>query len=201
MVMAKIGKHNIPFYISTGQAGKKNVKSGNWYVVFGIGESGWINKGSEELINKQYDFPVFQKIAKILNEGVGNFQSRENNGNGKLKDGIGFMNDMEHIDQFNSQMNLPIIPAKNNTDSKTFFDNVKKVLDILNNELTDISKAEQVIKKDANKVDENLENPNIVRIFAKDYDVTDIEGVNKARLLEKELQTILPQLLNNNTIK
>ena len=52
-----------------------------------------------------------------------------------------------------------------------------------------------------NKEGENLENPNIVRIFAKDYDINDIEGIAKARLLQKELQTILPQLLNNNTIK
>ena len=52
-----------------------------------------------------------------------------------------------------------------------------------------------------NKEGENLENPNIVRIFAKDYDINDIEGIAKARLLQKEMQTILPQLLNNNTIK
>ncbi len=144
MVLAKIGKYNIPFYISTGQAGKKNVKAGDWYVVFGIGESGWINKGSEENINSQYDFPVFQKIAKILNEGVGSFESRENSGNGKIKDFIGYLNDnVDSLDDFNSQMNLPITPAKNHTDSKTFYENVNTVLDLVNNELITITNNKQ----------------------------------------------------------
>jgi len=92
MVLMKIGKFNIPFYISTGLAGKKTVKAGKWYVVFGIGlERGWINKGSEEEINNNYGIPIFEKIVKILNEGLGTIQSREDNGNGKLKDGIGIL--------------------------------------------------------------------------------------------------------------
>ena len=140
MVLAKIGKYNIPFYISTGQAGKKNVKAGDWYVVFGIGESGWINKGSEENINSQYDFLIFQKIAKILNEGVGNFNSREDDGNGKIKDFIGYLeDDITSINNFNSQMNLPITPAKNHNDGKTFYKNVNIVLDLVNNELVNIT--------------------------------------------------------------
>ena len=142
MVLAKIGKYNIPFYISTGQAGKKNVKAGNWYAIFGIGESGWINKGSEELINKQYDFPIFQKIAKILNEGVGKFESRENNGNGKIIEGIGYLEDSKNsISDFNAQMGLPITPAKNNTDSKTFYENVNTVLNLVNDELKNVTQS------------------------------------------------------------
>jgi hypothetical protein len=151
MVLAKIGKYNIPFYISTGQAGKKNVKAGNWYVIFGIGESGWINKGSEELINKQYDFPIFQKLAKILNEGVGNFESRENNGNGKIIEGIGYLEDSKtSISDFNAQMNLPITPAKNNTDSKIFYENVNNVLNLVNDELKNVTqgKSESLLSKE-----------------------------------------------------
>jgi len=173
MVLVKIGKYNVPFYISTGQAGKKNVKAGNWYVVFGIGESGWINKGSEELINKQYDFPVFQKFAKILNEGVGNIQSRENDGNGKMKSGIGFMNfGISDINQFNSQMNLPITPAKNNTDSKTFYENVNKVIELVNGELKNVSAMllDRLSKDDPNYDVQNKKNQIGSRVQkAKDF--------------------------------
>jgi hypothetical protein len=169
MVLAKIGKYNIPFYISTGQAGKKNVKAGNWYAIFGIGESGWINKGSEELINKQYDFPVFQKIAKILNEGVGNFESRENNGNGKIIEGIGYLEDSKtSISDFNAQMNLPITPAKNNTDSKTFYGNVNNVLNLVNDELKNVTqaKSESLLSKEQapKEVVDEINSLNLTRV-------------------------------------
>lgn len=156
MVLAKIGKYNIPFYISTGQAGKKNVKAGNWYAIFGIGESGWINKGSEELINKQYDFPIFQKIAKILNEGVGNFESRENNGNGKIIEGIGYLKDSKSaIGEFNAQMGLPITPAKNNTESKVFYENVNNVLSLVNDELKNVTQSLKETPKVEKESDDN----------------------------------------------
>lgn len=160
IVLMKIGGVNIPFYISTGQAGKKNVKAGDWYAIFGIGESGWINKGTEELINSQYDSPVLQKIAKILNEGIGTIQSRDNNGNGKLYDFIGFMNDIEHIDQFNPQMNLPITPAKNSKDSEVFWENVKTVLGLVNDELRILSpKADQPVQPEGKGKGEGEETP------------------------------------------
>lgn len=158
MVMAKLGKYNIPFYISTGQAGKKNVKAGNWYVVFGIGESGWINKGSEELINKQYDVPFFQKFAKILNEGVGTIESREDNGNGKLKEGIGFLgDDINSINEFNKQMNLTTIPAKSPYDSETFFSHVKSTISDVNEELKSIYEKKNETSKNPSIEEENKE--------------------------------------------
>ena len=146
MVLLKIGQYNIPFYISTGQAGKKNVKAGNWYVVFGIGETrGWINKGSEADINDQYNFPIFQKLAKILNEGIGTIESRENNGNGKLKDGVGFLefdnNNPQQVRDFNNQMNLPTKPAGSANDSSDFYKHVNSTIALLNQELGNISAA------------------------------------------------------------
>ena len=137
VVLMKIGGINIPFYISTGQAGKKTVKVGNWYAVFGIGvEAGWINKGTEEQINTQYGYPVLQKIAKILNEGVGNIENREDNGNGRLKDGIGFLeDDIQTLNSFNSQMNLTTQPAGKNTDIDGFNKHVFATLTSINEEL------------------------------------------------------------------
>ena len=145
MVMMKIGKYNIPFYISTGQAGKKNVKAGNWYAVFGIGvERGWINKGSEEQINNSYGFQLFEKLSKILDWGIGTIESRENNGNGKLKDGIGFLSDDKaNLEAFNDAMNLPTKPAGKNTDTKDFYDHINSTLALLSNELSNIASKQQ----------------------------------------------------------
>jgi hypothetical protein len=160
MVLMKIGKFNIPFYISTGLAGKKTVKAGNWYVVFGIGlERGWINKGSEEEINNNYGIPVFEKIVKILNEGLGTIQSREDNGNGKLKDGIGFLDDSkEELGAFNANMNLPTNPAGTNTDGKQYYTHVNSTIDLIKNEVSellwDIQLGTNTIQPiDAKKVD------------------------------------------------
>lgn len=144
MVLMKIGKYNIPFYISTGQAGKKNVKAGNWYVVFGIGRQGWINKGSEAEINAQYDNPAFQKFARILNEGIGKIVSREDNGNGRIKEGIGYLNDDEaSIAEFNTQMNLPTEPAPNHTASYAFYTHVDSTLNLINEEIKALKKEPQ----------------------------------------------------------
>ena len=141
MVLMKIGKYNIPFYISTGQAGKKNVKAGNWYVVFGIGREGWINKGSEAEINKQYDNPAFQKFAKILNESIGKIVSREDEGNGRIKNGIGFLaDDATSIAEFNVQMNLPTEPAPNHMSSYVFYNHVNSTLGLVNEEIKALKK-------------------------------------------------------------
>ena len=159
MVLMKVGKYNIPFYISTGQAGKKNVKAGNWYAVFGIGvEKGWINKGSEEQINNSYGFQLFEKLSKILNEGVGAIQSREDNGNGKLKEGIGFLSDSkEDLEAFNNNMNLPTKPAGKNTAVNEFYTHVNNTLSLLNNELKQLayleSKTKPVFNIEAKKAD------------------------------------------------
>jgi hypothetical protein len=156
MVLMKVGKYNIPFYISTGQAGKKTVKAGNWYAVFGIGvERGWINKGTEEQINNSYGFPLFEKLSKILNKGIGTIQSREDNGNGKLKEGIGFLSDSEQdLEAFNNNMNLPTKPAGKNTDSEDFYAHVNSTLSLLNNELKELT-ASQGAQPETKQVDWN----------------------------------------------
>lgn len=165
MVLMKIGKYNIPFYISTGQAGKKNVKAGDWYVVFGIGEErGWINKGSEQDINNQYGFPVFQKLARILNEGVGKIESREDGGNGKLKNGVGFLDhspsDPKDVREFNSQMNLPTNPAGRADDSSTFYNHVKNTLTLLSQELNNLQG--QVSEEETSDVIDNATYNNFI---------------------------------------
>jgi len=133
MVLMKVGNINMPFYISTGQAGKKGVPKGKWYAVFGIGQEGWINKGKDSEIVNQYDRRILQKIAKILNESIGPLESRENNNTGKLKEGIGFVEDdnKEQISSINSQTNFPTQPADNNKEIERFYEHVKATLKAL----------------------------------------------------------------------
>ena len=176
MVLMKVGKYNIPFYISTGQAGKKTVKAGNWYAVFGIGvEKGWINKGSEEEINNNYGFQLFEKLSKILNEGIGVIESREDNGNGKLKEGIGFLSDSKQdLEAFNNNMNLPTKPAGKNTDTKDFYDHVNSTLSLLNNELKELDALKtNVVPADAESSDD-VESP-AVEAEVKEREVVDID--------------------------
>jgi hypothetical protein len=47
-------------------------------------------------------------------------------------------------------MNLPITPAKNNTDSKTFYGNVNNVLNLVNDELKNVTqaKSESLLSKE-----------------------------------------------------
>jgi len=71
IVMADVNGVSVPFYLSTGLAGKKDVKSGKWYPMFGIGEKGWINKTSGVDMNTYYGSPELAAVAKQLDEQIG----------------------------------------------------------------------------------------------------------------------------------
>lgn len=71
IVLVNINGFHLPFYKSTGEAGKKNVPPGHWYPIFGIGQYGWLNKGTEEQIANYYDSPVFRAISEKLDELMG----------------------------------------------------------------------------------------------------------------------------------
>lgn len=192
IALMKIGGVNIPFYISTGQAGKKSVKVGNWYAVFGIGtKAGWINKGTEEQINTQYGYPILQKISKILNEGVGNIENRENNGNGRLKEGIGFLeDDVQTLNSFNSQMNLTTEPARENTDIDGFNKHVSATLNSINKELLSTQQPSQapttIIELEQQRTEELSKVKPIIK-KEKSEDVPIFETVKDAKA-EEELQ-------------
>ena len=202
IVLMKIGGINIPFYISTGQAGKKSVKVGNWYAVFGIGtKAGWINKGTEEQINTQYGYPILQKIAKILNEGVGNIENREDNGNGRLKEGIGFLeDDVQTLNSFNSQMNLTTQPAGEYTDIDGFNKHVSATLTSINGELlsstqpnTQTAELEQQRAEELAKVKPitKKEKVEVAPIFETVKDAKAEEELqNKKEALEEELTSL-----------
>ena len=77
LVLVNINGVRIPFYISTGSGGKANVPTGQWYPIFGMGEDGWFNKGTEEEINDFYGVPELKEMADLLNETVGDIRNKE----------------------------------------------------------------------------------------------------------------------------
>ena len=122
-VLARIGTANVPFYISTGMGGKKNVAANKWYPVWGIdGVTGWINKGDEKTINDFYTAPVLAKIAKILNEGVG------------FIDADDVAHNLVNVAPINDAMGLGITPVGNHEAVK-FWANVNTGILALNEQL------------------------------------------------------------------
>ena len=75
-VVKDINGVKVPFYISTGSGGKKNVPTGQWYPYFGNGPDGWFNKGSEEDINNFYNSPELKAAADELNTTIGDIRSQ-----------------------------------------------------------------------------------------------------------------------------
>ena len=76
VVIRDVNGVQVPFYISTGSGGKKDVPTGQWYPYFGNGEDGWFNKGSEEDINDFYGSPELKAVADQLNSSVGDIRDQ-----------------------------------------------------------------------------------------------------------------------------
>lgn len=77
IVVININGRNIPFYLSTGHGGKADVTSGKWYPVFGISESGWLNKLSGKEINNYYGSNVLKGISEALDRKIGDIRNDE----------------------------------------------------------------------------------------------------------------------------
>jgi len=79
VVLKKINDKNliIPFYISTGNGGKKNVPVGEWYPFLGIAsDNSWLIKIGENSINNGYFLKDFQDTIKILNSKLGDLRNK-----------------------------------------------------------------------------------------------------------------------------
>ena len=71
IVTVRVGEKKIPFYVSSGQAGKVDVPTGKWEVFWGIGEKGWFNKGNVAQINSHYGSSELRQIAAELDAKLG----------------------------------------------------------------------------------------------------------------------------------
>lgn len=67
----------IPFYLSTGIGGKKDVPAGKWYPFFGLSEDAYINKGTSKDIVKYYDSDELKKIALALDNKYGDIRKNK----------------------------------------------------------------------------------------------------------------------------
>ena len=130
IVVANINGVHVPFYLSTGAAGKKTVASGKWYPFFGIAPSdespgGWLNKGSEAAINAYYGSSHLKEVAQHLDSILGDVR------NLKTTKSFSFRADRRNkvIDFINQGLN----PTENKkaTTASDFAANVKNVIDAL----------------------------------------------------------------------
>lgn len=79
VISVNINGLRVPFYLSTGYGGKKNVPAGKWYPFFGIGKEGWLNKGTDEDIVKYYNSNIIKQISEQLDTTLGDIRHSVNN--------------------------------------------------------------------------------------------------------------------------
>jgi hypothetical protein len=122
MVMRDVNGVQVPFYLSSGLAGKKDVAAGKWYPFLGIGPDGWINKGSQQEINDYYGSPELRATAQELDSTIGDI--RNDTSVPKVKPtGV-------HIDAINAGLNPT---ANSQADTRDAFDaNLAALLDKIN---------------------------------------------------------------------
>jgi hypothetical protein len=119
-VAVDMGGISVPFYVSTGLGGKAGVAVDKWYPFFGIGPDGWINKGSEEIINDFYGSNKLKRVAQVLNNTLG-LPSRAKNVSGwSVNRGDG--------NYFISAVNRGLDPAALSDRSTKLRDNMLSVL-------------------------------------------------------------------------
>jgi len=102
VVVFDINGMNVPFYLSSGTGGKKNVPSGKWYPFLGVGSDLWFNKSTNDLIG-YFGNSTLEKISKELDRHIGDVRTDETIPKVKSS-GI-------HIDFINKNLN----PTENET--------------------------------------------------------------------------------------
>jgi hypothetical protein len=75
IVLRDVNGVQVPFYLSSGLAGKKDVAAGKWYPILGIGPDGWINKGTQQEINDYYGSPELRAAAEELDATIGDIRN------------------------------------------------------------------------------------------------------------------------------
>ena len=70
IVIVDVNGVKVPFYLSTGDGGKKNVPAGKWYPFLGVGSDGWINKDGKRMTD-YYGSPELKAQAEWLDANIG----------------------------------------------------------------------------------------------------------------------------------
>ena len=77
IVMVKVGNKKLPFYISTGSAGKTGVPTGKWEFFGGITSDGYFRKLDIKSINAHYNSAELRQIANALDNNIGDLRDTE----------------------------------------------------------------------------------------------------------------------------
>jgi len=75
IVVRDVDGVRVPFYLSTGDGGKKDVQSGKWYPFFGIGPDGWINKTGGAEMSGYYGSEALRNAAQQLDSEIGDIRN------------------------------------------------------------------------------------------------------------------------------
>ena len=74
VVLVKVGNKKLPFYISTGTAGKTDIPTGKWEFFGGIDSNGLFRKGTFDDIISHYHSPELKQIANALDSKIGDLR-------------------------------------------------------------------------------------------------------------------------------
>lgn len=82
IVMVKVGNKKLPFYISSGSAGKTDVPTGKWEFFAGIQKNldppmEWFRKADIDAINAHYYSDELRQIANALDNNIGDLRDTE----------------------------------------------------------------------------------------------------------------------------
>lgn len=74
IILVSVGGKKLPFYLSSGTAGKTEVPTGKWEFFGGITKNDWFRKGSLEEIKNHYNSPALKSIASALDARIGDLR-------------------------------------------------------------------------------------------------------------------------------
>ena len=76
IVVRDVNGVQVPFYLSSGRAGKADVPAGKWYPILGIDpDTGWLNKGSSAEIVNYYGSNALRQAAQELDATIGDIRN------------------------------------------------------------------------------------------------------------------------------
>jgi|688.fasta_scaffold08095_4 antirestriction protein ArdC/DNA polymerase III epsilon subunit-like protein len=174
IVLINVNGVRMPFYISTGSGGKKNVPVGKWYPIFGIGADGWFNKGNEEEINDYFGSPELKEAAEWLNANIGDIR-KEN------------MPEFEDLtDELREQVNQDLTPGRYYENAIVYGNRAIA--------LAKISGDEERVKEEEDLLKKNLDEAKALKrledaIFGKDREKEDTEPVEGDETTSETVET------------
>ncbi|HNY25315.1 MAG TPA: hypothetical protein PKJ33_02085 [Alphaproteobacteria bacterium] len=138
LVVVNINGFRIPFYLSSGIGGKKDVPTGKWYPFFGVSEDAYLNKGSSKDIVKYYESDELKQIAFALDNKYGDIR--------KNKYPVISVKIGPQRNFINKDMGVLADDSESKDAYKRIYSNVDKVKNFLNSVNKNFDKIEEILK-------------------------------------------------------